>query len=94
MYSGGVKETSGVKWVNVAGQITLNNFFFWCISAFTSQNNNLRKLTGKMHLQTPGLSKSMNMNIYVVGTSDQIFIKDYYTATIFLENNVPIYTNI
>ena len=45
-----------------------------------------------MHLQTPGLSKSMNMN--VVGTSNQIFIKDYYTATIFLENNVPIYTNI
>ena len=47
-----------------------------------------------MHLQTPGLSKSMNMNIYVVGTSNQIFIKDYYTATIFLENNVPVYTNV
>ena len=47
-----------------------------------------------MHLQTPGLSKSMNMNIYVVGPSNQIFIKDYYTATIFLENNVLYNTNI
>ena len=36
----------------------------------------LKILTGKYHPQiTPALTKSMNMNIWVVGTSNQLFIE-------------------
>ena len=36
--------------------------------------------------KTPALSASMNMDFWVVGTSNQLFIAGYYTETNFQKN--------
>ena len=36
----------------------------------------LRILTGSPSNKTPALTESMNMNIWVIGTSKQVFIRD------------------
>ena len=47
--------------------------------------NSLRILSRKKNPlnKTKGLTKSMNMNIWVVGTSNQLFIRGSYTKTKF-----------